>query len=173
MVELWLPQADIPAEGRDFLFADPAIWSEAWHDANAPRREGIPLSATLHVVFGQDGFFVSGVLTGSVVFPCNRCAEDAEVELAFRFDDYLEPAGDEVDEDSKLVRWGQKGLELDAAGLLWEQLVLALPVKPLCRENCTGLCLACGINLNFEQCDCVKGAPDPRWDALKNLTASH
>ena len=171
MVELWLPQADIPAEGRDFLFADPAIWSEAWTDALEPRREGIPLSARMHVVFRQDGFFVSGVLTGSVVFPCNRCAEDAEVELAFRFEDYLEPAG-ESEGDPGLVRWGQKGLELDAAGLLWEQFILALPVKPLCREDCAGLCPVCGVNLNLEKCDCAKGAPDPRWDALKNLTAS-
>ena len=53
--------------------------------------------------------------------------------------------------------------------VLREQVLLAAPLKAICREDCRGLCPHCGRNLNLEQCTCAEPIEDPRWEALKGL----
>ena len=53
--------------------------------------------------------------------------------------------------------------------VLREQVLLALPLKAICREDCKGLCPHCGRNLNQEQCNCAETPDDPRWSALKDI----
>jgi uncharacterized protein len=53
--------------------------------------------------------------------------------------------------------------------VLREQVLLAAPVKAICREDCRGLCSHCGRNLNAEQCSCAEPLVDPRWATLKEL----
>jgi uncharacterized protein len=60
-----------------------------------------------------------------------------------------------------------EGLLLEDA--LREQVLLALPLKVICREDCRGLCPHCGTNLNIGQCSCAEPAEDPRWAALKDI----
>jgi uncharacterized protein len=50
-----------------------------------------------------------------------------------------------------------------------EQVLLALPLKAVCREDCRGLCPKCGAYLNEEQCSCKEHVEDPRWAALKDI----
>lgn len=64
------------------------------------------------------------------------------------------------------------GVEINPAALAWEEFSLALPVKPLCAENCKGLCPVCGVNKNTEHCSCQKHEGDPRLAALRGLTVS-
>ncbi|HYU46996.1 MAG TPA: DUF177 domain-containing protein, partial [Terriglobales bacterium] len=52
---------------------------------------------------------------------------------------------------------------------LREQVLLALPLKMVCREDCKGLCPHCGKNLNESQCSCAERLDDPRWAALKEI----
>jgi uncharacterized protein len=59
--------------------------------------------------------------------------------------------------------------EIDLGELLREQFYLALPMKPLCREDCQGLCPVCGTNRNTAPCDCKTDWVDPRMEALRNL----
>jgi len=58
---------------------------------------------------------------------------------------------------------------LDLADLMREQFYLALPMKPLCREDCRGLCSVCGGNRNVTACACPEPATASRWAALKGL----
>src|ERR1700683_5209006 len=60
-----------------------------------------------------------------------------------------------------------EGLLLEDA--VREQVLLAVPLKVICREDCKGLCPHCGTNLNLEQCSCSEPIEDPRWTALKDL----
>jgi uncharacterized protein len=53
--------------------------------------------------------------------------------------------------------------------VLREQVLLAVPLKTVCREDCRGLCPHCGRNLNVEQCNCAEPLEDPRWSALKEI----
>jgi uncharacterized protein len=78
-----------------------------------------------------------------------------------------------TDADEAVIRnspHGQ-GVEINPAALAWEEFSLALPVKPLCRENCLGLCPVCGRNRNLESCDCGTGGTDPRLSVLHAFKA--
>jgi uncharacterized protein len=59
--------------------------------------------------------------------------------------------------------------EIDVTGVVEEQFYLALPMKPLCRPDCQGLCPSCGVNWNLETCDCRTRWEDPRLAGLKAL----
>jgi uncharacterized protein len=59
--------------------------------------------------------------------------------------------------------------EIDLGQLMKEQFYLALPMKPLCRDECRGLCALCGANLNRGTCGCVAAWEDPRFAALRAL----
>ena len=62
-----------------------------------------------------------------------------------------------------------RGVEINPAALAWEELSLALPVKPLCHSDCKGLCPVCGCNRNTDSCTCESDQGDPRLAALRGL----
>ncbi len=62
-----------------------------------------------------------------------------------------------------------EGDELDLSELVYEQIVLAFPMKPLCHEGCKGLCPRCGADQNESSCGCATGSLDPRWEPLRRL----
>ena len=64
------------------------------------------------------------------------------------------------------------GKELDLAPVVREQVLLALPMDALCRDDCKGLCQVCGGNLNEKECGCDRHVPDPRWAGLKKIKLS-
>ena len=169
MVGAWLPINDIPAEGREFSFADQSLWTGPAEGFGMRLAVAEPLSATLFVIPQKRGAYLRGRLAGAVVLPCDRCTEETRVELdhAFEFVDEL-PAPGEAAEDTWL-RESKAGLELDAAGLLWEQFLLALPGHVLCQPECKGLCAVCGGNLNLASCACAPAGGDPRMAVLRGL----
>ena len=61
------------------------------------------------------------------------------------------------------------GEEIDLSGALQEEVVMALPMQPLCDEDCKGLCPRCGADLNSNLCDCHKSVVNSKFAALKNL----
>ncbi|AKU91248.1 YceD family protein [Vulgatibacter incomptus] len=61
------------------------------------------------------------------------------------------------------------GREIDLAPIVREQILLALPMDSLCRDDCKGLCQVCGLNLNEGACSCDQHVPDPRWAGLKGI----
>ncbi len=170
MSEHWLSLTKIPAEGRDFSFTEQSFWTEPIREFSLPFRIVEPLEATLHVTPHKNGCYVRGRLVGTVEIPCDRCTRPTLVPLdhAFEVHESLDDQDGEL--DSTLLRMNGETMELDVAGLLWEQLVLSLPPKPLCREECQGLCPVCGQDLNVAACTCLAEQGDPRLDVLKNLT---
>lgn len=169
MAGAWLPVTDIPAEGREFSFADQSLWTGPAHEHGLSLEVVEPLSATLLVIPQKRGVFLRGRLAGVVGLPCDRCAAASRVTLAHDFE-YVDelPAPGEAAEDTWL-RETKAGLELDAAGLLWEQLMLALPTHVLCKPDCKGLCAVCGADLNVAPCACAPAGGDPRMAALRGL----
>ena len=112
---------------------------------------------------------------------CSRCLEPFKVPVDTAFDVMFLPAEsntaapsrgeseeEEVQEDDLGVAF-YKDETLDLGQLIREQFFLALPMKPLCREDCRGLCPVCGINRNRETCSCRSEWVDPRMEALRNL----
>ena len=173
MSELWLDITDLPASGREFSFCDQSLWTGPIAEYNLPHRIGeadAGLEASFSVTPQGRGMLIRGRLSGRVITPCDRCAEDTTIEIANDFDLFEEaPLEEQESLEPGLLRRRGKVLELDVAGLLWEQFLLALPIKPLCDENCPGLCPHCGKPLRDGPCGCVPEDGDPRLAVLKNL----
>ena len=97
---------------------------------------------------------------------CDRCGEPCEKEYSVKVGYVLvtELAGEE--QDHILV---VEDMTIDLDELLREEIILSIPSKHLCSENCKGLCVTCGKNLNEGECSCNKKQIDSRLEILKNL----
>ncbi|OGR40054.1 MAG: hypothetical protein A2051_01410 [Desulfovibrionales bacterium GWA2_65_9] len=170
MFELWITLKDIPAEGREFHFTDQSLWTGPMREYGLQAKPGQDFEARMFITPQDEGFHVAGSFSGSVLVPCDRCAEEIEVPLAGDFESFEEPRAQDDDSlDECRIRRGKGFLDLDVAGYLWEQFMLALPVSPLCAEDCRGLCPKCGVNRNQETCSCAQDKGDPRLAVLRNL----
>jgi len=173
MTELWISLNDIPAEGREFSFVDQALWAGPMKEFGVPGKIGREFAASMRITPQDEGFLINGEFSGSLLQPCCRCAEEFELPLAAEFDSFEEPAHEGTDlEDESRLRVVKGVTEFDVAGYLWEQFVLAMPDRPLCDEECKGLCTECGKNLNQGSCACNRDKGDPRLAVLRNLKLS-
>ena len=95
--------------------------------------------------------------------------------MAKEFDLLYRPQGSDAGKEELSVTAAEaevgyyQGEGLLLEDVLREQVLLALPLKAICRDDCRGLCPHCGKNLNLEQCDCAEPMEDPRWSALKDI----
>lgn len=175
MHQIWVPLNDIPSGGQEYEVDDAAVWSAPITEFKLPFRVTSSLRGAVFLLPQDDGCLVRGHLTGTVVIPCDRCAENAEVVIDHRFDNFEPfPKGEdneEGDSDAETIRFAPegKGYELSLSGLLWEEFLLALPVKPLCGPSCEGLCPSCGKNLNEGPCSCHQEEGDPRLAVLRGM----
>lgn len=117
---------------------------------------------------------IAGRLEARVQAVCSRCANPVEIPVDRHFEAVFvtSDTGEadravELDESDLDLDYYQGGV-IDGLRLLAEQIFLELPMKVLCAEDCKGLCVQCGANLNETQCDC-EAQVDPRWAALKGL----
>lgn len=118
---------------------------------------------------------LNGKVATSIELPCARCLEPVVQDVDRSFDLLYRPLGSDAGKeemsvtavDAEIGYYQGNGLELEDA--LREQVILAIPLRVLCREDCKGLCPQCGTNLNTEQCSCAEPVQDPRWEALKEL----
>jgi uncharacterized protein len=111
--------------------------------------------------------------------PCSRCAESYDAQLHRQFSlSYSRKIPQDLHPDHKdgveltaqqigLILY--QGEEIDLRDALAEQVVLALPYKPLCRQDCRGLCHNCGVNLNRQACQCKPDSGSGSFEALKGL----
>ncbi|WP_419786864.1 YceD family protein [Pseudodesulfovibrio sp.] len=170
MLDLWIPISDISREGQSFTFDDQELWHEGWKEFSISLEPGADLVAEVTVMPQVDeGVLVRGTLKGSVMMPCDRCAEPFEFSVDETFDVYEQLPGGEADDDEPRVRMVSGQLQLDMGAVLWEVFALALPVKPLCSDTCEGVCPKCGQNLNEGVCDCEQDEGDERLAVFRNL----
>lgn len=116
-----------------------------------------------------------GRVSAELELQCARCLESVLQQVRRDFELLYRPLGadagrDELsvtDAEAEIGYYQGDGLLLE--DVLREQVLLALPLKVTCREDCKGLCPQCGKNLNQEQCTCSIELEDPRWAALKDV----
>ena len=97
---------------------------------------------------------------------CDRCAEETERQRHHTFRHMLVRSLNEEGNDD-YIEVGDEPLDLEE--LLHADIVLEIPSKFVCREDCKGLCPTCGANLNRVSCDCQRRQTDPRLEILKTL----
>lgn len=117
---------------------------------------------------------LSGEIATAVELTCSRCLEkfafpvSSSLDLLFVKEE--EEKEEEIElsqEDLKVVCY--KGDEIDLAKTVREEIIISLPMSPICRKDCKGLCPHCGQNLNKANCDCPKERIDPRLAKLSEL----
>ena len=118
---------------------------------------------------------INGELSTSLEMTCARCLEPVVEEVRRSFDLLYRPLGVDAGRAELSVTGAEaeisyyQGESLLLEDVLREQVLLAVPLKAICRQDCKGLCPQCGKNLNVEQCSCAEPADDPRWTGLKDL----
>jgi len=136
---------------------------------------GIHTEGSAKVVDNTDGEVrIQGRFTAVMEADCDRCLGVATYPLDQAFDlFYRPPLGPEADElkidDGEAEIGFYEGLGLELADVVKEQILLAMPMQRICREDCKGICPVCGRNRNEAACDCHVEVADDRWRALKNL----
>lgn len=118
---------------------------------------------------------VKGDLEGSLHASCDRCLRSLPFPVSLNFDAHYIPVAEYEEneraelQDDDLEFSVFDGEKIDLDELIREQILLALPVRLLCQEECKGLCPECGSDLNHTACQCEEKQVDPRWDALAAL----
>jgi len=134
-------------------------------------------TATLDLDVRKDGvrFRVVGRLDAALELGCCRCLDPFPWVVGVEVDLSYLPASDNTGEgevqieESDLRTAFYRDDQIDLGQLMHEQFQLALPMKPICRSDCRGLCAVCGGNRNTTACACVAAQNDPRFGVLKSL----
>ena len=136
---------------------------------------GKPVELVCEVEKIRDWYQLAGHLSTRLRVQCCRCGEGCDTDLDVAFDlRYVSEAlstgtnAAEIDNEDLTVAFYRDD-QIDLRQLISEQFYLGLPMKPLCQEDCRGLCAACGKNLNFADCGCSVEWRDPRLAALDGL----
>ena len=119
--------------------------------------------------------FVNGHVDTRAQVECDRCLKPIELPVNADFEleyitgsEYESSAVAELTEAEMSVAVFD-GEALDVDEIVKEQILLAVPTRMLCREDCKGICPQCGVDRNTGECNCETKEIDPRWAALKNL----
>jgi DUF177 domain-containing protein len=138
-------------------------------------RIAAPVHLLLDIHKDRDAVKVTGRVETRLGLECGRCLEPFQIPVDSVFELHYVPHGGntgegerEIVEDDLTTAFYEDNT-LDLGELVREQLQLALPMKPLCAEDCKGLCAECGTNLNKSTCGCAPKWEDPRLAALKGL----
>ena len=119
--------------------------------------------------------FVNGHVDTRAQVECDRCLKpielpvNADFELEYITDSEYESSGVAELTEAEMSVSVFDGEALDVDEIVKEQILLAVPTRMLCREDCKGICPECGVDRNTGECNCVTEDIDPRWAALKNL----
>jgi uncharacterized protein len=151
-------------------------WFARWREED-PGLEFTDARITGSVHLSKHGhdILVRGSLSGQMELACSRCLESFAAPAAIEFDLLLVPgpptagAADEELSLTDLDRDYYTGEIVDLERLVREQIILMMPLKPLCDETCKGLCLHCGANLNRETCVCKTDAVNSPFAQLAKL----
>lgn len=135
-----------------------------------------PAAVTGKIRLAGNEVFVNGRIDTRAQVECDRCLQPVELPVNADFAlEYMSGSDYESSEAAELTEAELSvsvfdGEAIDVDEVVKEQILLAVPTRMLCREDCKGICPECGIDRNSGDCTCVTNDIDPRWAALKNLT---
>ncbi len=161
----------IPPEGLDLQIRE----EPHWEGVDGLWIALAPVEASFHLERKSDGILATGAFTTTVVVPCSRCSEPVSVPVSDQFVVMYLGVQDRFRGEEVELTAGEMDVDvlrddrLDLSGLLRENVLLNLPLQPLCRAECHGLCPQCGVNLNETSCQCRAQEPNPRLRPLQHL----
>lgn len=164
--------AEIPKEGLDLPIRGEKL---SLGDGEAVWCSPATLDGAVRLTKGAHGVLAEGTISAGLELCCSRCLEPFAFAGADRFRVwFVRPAPGASPEERELTAddldvefLTEDGIDL--SGLLRESVLLLVPIQPLCREECRGLCPGCGANLNEGTCACPPAGVDPRLRPLQKL----
>lgn len=126
----------------------------------------VQLSGELLVDNLESRCVLRGNLEATGEATCGRCLERFELKFAVSVKLVVLRDADQESEDTVTLVLHQRDGLVDLTEAVREATVLAVPHSRICREDCRGLCVQCGANLNEGACECEDDDVDPRWDGL-------
>lgn len=163
-----LEHEDLVLEERD--------WAQALGIELTPELCQEPLEIYCELTKSGDLISAKGWVRGKMLLECDRCLKAFESGFKSFFEVHYRPQCEEpsLEEEEELPESQLEvvyfaGDMLDIADQIRQTVLLSVPMRALCREDCRGLCGGCGRNLNVESCQCQEPPTDHRWDALKKL----
>jgi DUF177 domain-containing protein len=167
---------DITAEARDLFFVEPEQEINRILVRGRMREYHLREPIRVKVSYYRAGteVFLTGEVSASTAASCARCAEEFIAGNRRQFRYVMAPKAVGYDKQADLCADDlefslYEGENIDLTPLVREQVLLALADRPLCREECKGLCPHCGSNLNESDCGCSSEARDPRLAVLRTL----
>lgn len=157
--------SEITDEGLDVEFQE-TIKSDA---------SSFPARAQMKIKKVGAEVVISGTIEADVELQCSRCLKDfrsmltVPVNVTYNSVDNLMGKDKHELKVDELDMGFYSGDELDLSDLIKEQIILNLPMKPLCNDSCKGICLQCGADLNADNCSCSEKDIDPRLEVLKKF----
>jgi uncharacterized protein len=159
----------VKAGGSEFGFSAPATDLELDVEGfKFPEPIEVKLTATKS---GDEVIFQGNVST-LIEAECARCLELFEKRISSRMQfviQFLDVNGTEDTGDDDFMVLPKTQEDYDISSRVREAIMLELPYKPLCENDCKGLCSMCGENLNETDCGCTQDKTDERWDTLRQL----
>lgn len=148
-----------------FIPYESSIFKTDYEELPILNKEDLKLSITN---IGDGKLDLSGEMNVTLQSACSRCLKPVTIDVPISFEyTVVKPDGfHEIDEDEQYF---MSGYEMDAESLINNELIMCLPMKVLCKEDCKGLCPVCGKNLNEGECGCDTFVPDPRMAAISDI----
>ncbi len=137
--------------------------SDCYFNGGFPFKESVVISGEVKNSTDIVSLVASAEFTLNLA--CDRCASEFERTFVVPIEHVLVTQLNDEDNDDFIV---VDSFHYDVQPLVEEDILLSLPMKVLCREDCIGICHRCGKNLNDGPCDCGREY-DSRWDALQQL----
>jgi uncharacterized protein len=165
----------IPEEGQKFIFSEDGPWFKTcFKDSESLDFTLDKVDVECLIAKTSGTVFIKGKFSAPIDICCSRCLEKTRLSIGSDFAYTLIPARAETRADMELkpeeLEIGYyQGDFIDLAPIICEQIILQIPIKVLCKEDCKGLCQQCGANLNIASCNCRLNFVDDRMAVLKNL----
>lgn len=158
---------DIPEEGLDIELEE------------TPEIEGVkitqPFKAVLRIEKKGPEVFVDGLIAGQIELQCSRCLKEYRENIRSMVKVIYHPIEElnkealvELKSEEMDIDFYKEGY-IDTTDIIRDQILLNIPMKPLCSEDCKGICPVCGVDLNEFTCECKTKEIDPRLAALQIL----
>jgi uncharacterized protein len=165
----------LPEEGLRLTFSEGAAWfKECFSDDERPEFSLVKVDVNCMITKSGNTIYIRGELAAQISQECGRCLEPATIPIGGDFAYTLVPAKVQVAKDLELTAQEletsyYRGDFIDLAPMICEQIVLQVPMRILCTDDCKGLCPHCGINLNTGSCVCRSDVIDDRLAVLKKI----
>ncbi|MGA1871031.1 MAG: YceD family protein [bacterium] len=138
-----------------------------------------PVSINIKINKSSRGIIISGKVKTLLELECSRCLENFLFHVNEQFEACFIPEDQKIEEEEVELTKNDmdvsffKGEAIDLTDVIREQILLSVPMTPVCKSSCRGLCSNCGQNLNQGKCACGSFSSDRRWSALSKLNKNN